>query len=238
MEDLKLGIMQPYFFPYIGYFALINYVDHYIFFDTPQYERRGWMNRNRILNPNGDFNYISVPLVKATQQTAIRNMIIDDAKQWREQILAQLTVYKRKAPNYNQTINFLKDILSQDYKTLSELNIATTKLICEYLQMQTSFDIFSKMNIQYDAVNAPDEWALNISKAVGYKCYVNAIGGIEFFNKAKYEEAGIKLEFLKPELKPYVQRIGRFVEGLSIIDVMMFNTVEEIQELLKHFTIL
>lgn len=239
MTDSRvLGIQQPYFFPYIGHFALINYVDHYIFFDTPQYERRSWMNRNRILNPNSDFSYINVPLEKAPQKTAICDMKIDNSQEWREQIFAQLTIYKKKAPYYNKTIEFLKEVLSPDFSTLSELNIHTTKEVCRYIGINTSFDTFSELKLDLEDVNAPDEWALRITEALNYDTYVNALGGMEFFDRSKYTNAGINLKFMKTELKPYVQRIGRFVEGLSIIDVMMFNTVEEIQELLTHYTLL
>lgn len=233
-----LGFQQPYFFPYIGYFALINYVDHYLFFDTPQYERRSWMNRNRILNTNGDYTYISVPLVKAPQKTAICDMVIDNSKNWKEILFSQLTIYKKKAPYYVQTVDFLETILSPGFKTLSELNISTIKEVCRYLGISTETEIFSEIKLEYEQVTSSDEWALNVAKAMGYEIYANALGGMEFFDRSKYTEAGIELQFLKSQLKPYVQRIGHFVEGLSIIDVMMFNSVEEIQQMLTEYILL
>lgn len=233
-----LGFQQPYFFPYIGYFALLNYVDHYLFFDTPQYERRSWMNRNRILNANGDFTYISVPLLKASQKTAICDMRIDNSKKWKELLFSQLVIYKKKAPYYVQTMEFLEDALSPEFTTLSELNVFTIKAVCRYLGIATKTELFSEMNVNYEMVNSPDEWALNVAKAIGYKVYVNTVGGMEFFNKDKYTAAGIELQFFQPQIKPYVQRIGHFVEGLSIIDVMMFNCVEEIQQMLTQYILL
>ena len=236
-NDRKLGIMQPYFFPYIGYFALINYVDHYLFFDTAQYVRRSWMNRNRILNPTGDFSYISVPVQKAPQKTAIKDVFIDNSQAWKQRLFNQLNIYI-KAPNFKKIIDFLHSVLENDCLTLGELNISTTKSICHYLGINTEFETFSDMDITYDQVNAPDEWALNITKSLGYSTYVNAIGGTEFFDRTKYRNNSIDLYFLKAELVPYVQRIGRFVEGLSIIDVMMFNSVEEIRLLLDRYTLI
>lgn len=235
-RNRKLGFQQPYFMPYIGHFALISYVDHYLFFDTAQYVRRSWMNRNRILNPTKDFSYISVQVKKAPQKTAIKDILIDDTQAWKQRLYNQLSVYI-KAPNFKKVMEFLHSILDCDYLTLSELNITTTKAICNYLGINTTFETFSEMNITYDQVNACDEWALNVTKSLGYSTYVNAIGGMEFFDKTKYQDNNINLCFLKAELVPYVQRIGRFVEGLSIIDIMMFNSIAEIQDMLLHFTL-
>lgn len=237
MNKCKLGIMQPYFFPYIGYFSLIQCVDNYIYFDTPQYERRGWMNRNRILNPNGDFTYITVPIVKSSQKTAICDIKIDNSQNWKDHLYSQLNIYKKKAPFYNQAMEFLTSALEHEFNTLSELNIFTTKAVCDYIGIKTKTDIFSKMKLDCEDTHAPDEWALNITKALGYEIYVNAIGGMEFFDKSKYTDAGIDLLFLKPQIQPYVQRIGRFVEGLSIIDVMMFNSKEQIKDMLAQYTL-
>jgi hypothetical protein len=235
---MKIGIMQPYFLPYIGYFSLIEYSDRFIFFDTPQYIHHGWVNRNRVLKHDGTPNYISVPLEKAARETAINDMVIRD-EDWVEKIFAQLVCYKKKAPYYKRTIEFLHSLLDVDYeRSLSKLNIETTKAICEYIGLNRSFDTFSEMNLDIGQVNEPDEWALNITKAVGGDIYVNPPGGLSFFNKEKYQNEGIELQFLKHNLTPYVQRIGRFEPGLSIIDVLMFNEEKDVTKMLADYEII
>ena len=227
--------MQPYFLPYIGYFSLIDYVDEFIFFDTPQYIYHGWVNRNRILKLNG-INYITVPIKKSHRETPINEIQISENIKWREKIFGQLTVYK-KAPHYKKVLNLLNEVLDENYFYLSQLNITSTIKICEYLCIETPLKIFSEMNLAIAEVNEPDEWALNITKALNFDTYVNLPGGMNFFDADKYKLNNIKLEFIKNKINPYVQRIGYFEPNLSILDVMMFCDVEEIKNMLKDFEI-
>ena len=159
---MKLGIMQPYFFPYVGYFSLIEYSDKFIFFDTPQYIKHGWVNRNRVLSQNGDPTYIVVPIQKTAQETAINDIYIDYSQKWREKIYGQLTVYKKKAPFYKDTIEFIHDILDTDHEKLSDLDFVSTIKVCERIGIKCEFEVFSQMNLEIEEVNAPDEWALYI----------------------------------------------------------------------------
>lgn len=234
---MKLGIMQPYFFPYIGYFQLIHATDRYIFFDTPQYERRGWMNRNRIINLNEGSTYITVPVVKALQQTALTDIVINNSSDWKSKILLQLEIYKKRAPYYDKVVDFVRSVLNQARTSLVDLNVASIVGSCQYIGLDINWDVFSKMDLNVPADCAPDEWALEIAKALYAEEYINAPGGASFFDRAKYEDAGINLQFIQPEITPYVQRIGRFEPGLSIIDVMMYNSPEEIREMLTHYTL-
>ena len=235
---LKLGIMQPYFFPYIGYFSLINYCDRFIYFDTPQYIHHGWVNRNRILKQGNDATYITVPTKKAARDTPINKIIINNALAWKEKIYGQLSYYKRKAPYYYTAIEVVKSVLDNADENLSQLCIKSIEQTCEFLGINTPCDIFSDMDLDIEEVTAPDEWALNITKRLGYKTYVNPSGGISFFDVKKYHIANIEIEFLKHELTPYIQRIGHFEPGLSIVDIMMFCSVEEIKEMLGKYQIL
>lgn len=235
---MRLGIMQPYFFPYLGYFAIIKNTDKFIFFDTPQYVRHSWMNRNRVLNANGQVGWITVPVKKAERDTPIRNIEIDNSKAWREQIFGLLTAYKKRAPYYNNVLELLHKGLDSPQNSLSELNIYTIQVVCEYLGIKTRFAVFSKMNMTLPSVNEPDEWALYITEAEGFETYVNPPGGTAFFNREKYTNKGIKLEFLQMELKPYMQRIGRFEQSLSIIDAMMFCAPSEIRDALQSYSVL
>lgn len=235
---MKLGIMQPYFFPYIGYFSLIKYVDRFVFFDTPQYISHGWVNRNRILKQNGTANYFVVPIKKTSHLTPINKVFINNEIQWKEKIYGQLSVYKRKAPYYAHVMEIIQDILDKHWENLSALNIYGIKEICKFLSISTPFDIFSQMDLEIGDVSASDEWALNITKAMGYDVYVNPPGGMSFFDRGKYIENGVQIEFLQSELLPYIQKIGHFEAALSIIDVMMFCNIGEINCMLDSYQIL
>lgn len=232
---MKIAIMQPYLFPYIGYYSLIYNTDRFVFFDTPQYIRKGWINRNRIISSSGEAIYFTVPTEKASRDTAIRSITINNHEQWKQKLFGQLSVYKNKAPNYSQVIALVHDVVDGEKRFISELAIDSVKKTCQYLGIERPFDIYSEMNLTGINATAPDEWALLISKELGYDTYINPPGGKQFFDRDKYKKAGITLQFLEQELIPYVQKIGKFVEGLSIIDLMMFCSNDEIRNMLKHY---
>lgn len=232
--------MQPYFMPYIGYISLIKHTDRFILFDTVQFIRHGWIERNRILKPNDGWQYIQVPILKAEgRDTKIKDIKINNSENWKNKILAQLYHYKKKAPYYFSTINLLNNILSQDYVSIVDLNRTSLDQICEYLNIPRKMEVFSSMDIHIEQANAPDEWALNICKAIdGVTGYWNPPGGLEFFDRSKYINAGINLNFQSVEIMPYSQKREKFEGGLSIIDVMMFNSVEEINTMLDKYILI
>ena len=235
---MKVAIMQPYFLPYLGYFSLIKHTKKFILFDTVQFIRHGWIERNRILKPNEGWQYINVPLRKHIQSTLIKDIRIDNSLNWKEKMLAQLMHYKKKAPFYNETINVLKSVLELDIDEITNLDYCLLREICKYLGINFDCEIFSQMNIKIESVKAPDEWALNICKSLnGVDEYWNPIGGLEFFDRNKYEKAGIKIKFLEHNLPFYSQRRGieNFENGLSIIDVMMFNDNDAVNEMLDDY---
>ena len=232
---MKLAIMQPYFMPYLGYFSLINLVDQFILFDTPQFIRHGWIERNKLLQLNNETFYIKVPLVKHSQKTNIKEIKINHKTQWKDKIYAQLVHYKKKAPYYEQVILLLNEILDLKTDSIVELDLKALKVICKYLGINTPFYVFSEMNIEIEKVESPDEWALNICKAIKAEEYYNLPGGKSFFEKEKYDKEGLKLKFLKFEPTRYTQFKNDFVPFLSIIDIMMFNSKAEIREMLNQY---
>lgn len=234
---MKIAIMQPYFFPYIGYFSLIQNTEHFIFFDTPQYIRKGWINRNRIIGGNGKDIYFTVPVEKVERDTAIRNVPISYKDDWREKMMGQLTIYKKRAPYYQNVTELVRSVITPDYRNISELAIASIKKTCEFIDMKLECDIYSEMSLPEFTVKAPDEWALYITKYTGYDTYVNPPGGKTFFKQEKYKNEGIELQFLSQELIPYRQRTKEFIPGLSIIDVLMFCTPDEIKEMMDHYVV-
>lgn len=233
---MKVAIMQPYFFPYLGYLSLLKHTDKFILFDTVQFIRHGWIERNRILKPDEGWQYIQVPLQKFSRETLIKDVKINNSTNWSDKIIAQLQHYKKKAPYYFQTIKLLKSIFENEYQDIVTLNHTALNTICNYLGINTPIEIFSKIDLFIEQVNAPDEWALNICKAVGnIDEYWNPPGGQSFFDKTKYDNADIKLKFHSINLIEYKQKDNKFEPGLSIIDVMMFNGAEEINLMLDKY---
>jgi len=236
---MKVSIMQPYFLPYIGYFQLIYNTDQFILLDTVQYIRHGWIERNRIQKQGGGWIYIRVPITKEFgRETRIQNIRIDNTINWKKTILDQLQIYKRKAPYYEPTISMLNKVFENTYINISTLNRDCLNAVLNYLGLKKDIKIFSEMNIEIEEPKAPDEWALNICKAMGVDEYWNPPGGISFFDRNKYMMNNITLRFLKPILAKYDQKNDGFQEGLSIIDVLMFNSKETVINYLGQFEVL
>ena len=233
---MKLAIMQPYCFPYIGYWQLIANCDEFIFFDEVQYNKKSWMNRNRILHPDKikDFQYISIPIAKHEKGTLIKDVIINNNENWKSKLLGQMTFYKKlKAPFYDETISLITEVCNQENKRFLSFAISSVKAICDYLDLNIKYRISSEIEFNRTEVKGPGEWALEISKALGANEYINPPGGYEIFDEEKYALSNVKLKFLKSNLSPYRQSWREsFTEGLSIIDVMMFCSKDEINQLL------
>lgn len=233
---MKAAIMQPYFFPYLGYFSLIKHTDIFILFDPVQFIRHGWIERNRILKQNSGWLYIQVPIVNKGRDVIIQDLIIDNSQDWKKKIVAQLQPYKKVAPHFYKVMKVVNEIFEKDYHCLVDLNYEALKGICKYLGIDKEISVFSKMNLEINEVNAPDEWALNICKVLeNVTEYWNPPGGESFFDKKKYESANIKLNFQAVTINSFDQKREIFEPGLSIIDVIMFNSVEEVNIMLDDY---
>lgn len=230
--------MQPYFFPYLGYYSLINYSDQWVVFDTVQFIRHGWIERNRILKPEDGWQYISVPLHKHRREVAIKDVRIRTDEDWQQKIFRQLEHYKKKAPHYNKTVELINKAIEIETESIVTLNSNILKVTCEYLSIPFQLQIFSQMNLSVDPVQHPGDWAVNISKAVRAAEYVNPMGGIEIFKPEQFKTYGVELRFLKNALPLYDQRRKSFEPGLSIIDVMMYNDKEEILQMVRDIEVI
>ena len=229
-----VAIMQPYFFPYLGYFALIRHTDFFVAFDPVQYIRKGRMNRNRVLKPEDGWQYLTAPMQPHSQEALIGEVQVQAGPEWKTKVLRQLEHYKKRAPHYAAVKTLLEDCFSNPETSLSRLNLFYLEKVCAYLSLPFRHAMFSDLNLDLGPVTAPDEWALRTAQALGATTYINQPGGRTFFDPAKYEAASIDLRFIDFELTPYSQRRPTFEPGLSIIDVLMFNSPEQVLALLDH----
>jgi hypothetical protein len=227
---MKLGIMQPYFFPYLGHFDLINRVDEWIVFDTAQYMRHQWVNRNRILHPAAGWQYISVPLQKHGRDTAIQTIQIAEGSDWGGRILRQLQHYRKTAPFYAEVMGFLEACFAEAGSGLAETNSVTLERTCRRLGIATPFHVLSRMDLALKGpIEEPGDWALRIAEAFGADAYVNAAGGADLFDPAKFAAHGIRLSIQSYSHLTYPCGPFQFEPGLSIVDVMMWNSPEAIR---------
>ncbi len=226
---MKLGIMQPYFFPYIGYFQLIQLVDVYVIADDLNFIKNSYIKKNSILD-NGAPVLISLQLIGASQNKLINEIEVGNDI---DKLLTAIQRRYAKAPYFKDVFPLLQTILLSKEKNLARFLGYSLMEISSYLGMQTKFlyssEIEKNNDLKFDAR------IMDICKRVGADHYINAIGGKDLYDKDKFAAEGIKLSFIDTKEIEYKQFDKEFVPSLSIIDVMMFNSKEESRELLQRY---
>lgn len=229
-----LGIMQPYFFPYLGHFALIAACDNWIVFDTSQYTRKSWMNRNRILHPKQGWQYISVPVANASLGIATSEILVKDLTTCREELLGKLSHYRKNAPYYKNVINLVQECFSTlADQRLVTLNTQALKLVTAYLGIPFRYQICSELELTFPPDMQAGDWALEISKQCGASVYVNPASGRQLFDPTAFNRSSIKLGFSEFSNFVYSVSGAEFEFGLSILDAMMWCSPNDIKQALS-----
>ena len=222
---MKLGIMQPYFMPYIGYFQLIAAVDQFIVYDNIKYTKKGWINRNRMLL-NGKEAMFSLPLKKGSDSLDVveRELAADYD---RAKLLNQFKGAYSHAPQFELTYPVLEQIvLHEDNNLFRYINNSIVRL-CMHLGIKTEIRISSEIDIDHELKSRDKVMAF--CKAAGADTYINTIGGVELYDKEDFRIQGIDLQFINSTPIEYAQYGDRFVPWLSIIDLMMFNSMDTVR---------
>ena len=228
---MKLAIMQPYIFPYIGYFQLINAVDKFVVYDNIQFTKKGWINRNRIL-VNGKDEYFTIPLKKDSDFLNVdQRKLSGTFKTERIKLLRRLTESYRKAPEFNSVYTLLESVINNDEENLFGFIYQSLQAVCKYLDIKTEFIISSVIPIDHQ-LKSQDK-VIAICKAMNATQYINLVGGVELYAKEIFNQNNIEINFIKSDPIEYRQFNSIFIPWLSMIDVMMFNSKEKIHEYLQ-----
>jgi hypothetical protein len=228
----KVVIMQPYFFPYLGYFHLLDSCDIFVFLDNVNYINRGWVNRNQFIF-SGSPNMFTIPLNGASQNKLINEIEIADGR-WTKLFLKSLEMSYKKTKCYSELIDSLKETLGDGTGKISDLNIRTTTWCANQLGMSKEFKVSSLDFSEVPGVG--QDRIISICQKEGATGYNNAIGGVELYNKQAFSDFGIELSFVRSALNDYQQTCSEFFPGMSILDILMNNDDQERQNLLKQYT--
>ncbi len=228
---IRLAIMQPYLFPYIGYFQLVSAVDIFVVYDDVNYMKQGWVNRNNVLVDNKAHRF-TLPVKAASSFALIKDVEVDPRayRPWREKFLRTLTQAYSKAPYVKKVTELVSSVLKVDATHIAEISRDSVFAVSAEIGLSPCFVPSSRTFGNADL--KAQVRVLDICRQVGAGQYVNAIGGTELYRSSAFKEAGCSLSFLKPGLSHYNQFKGPFVAGLSIIDVLMFNEPVAIGSLL------
>lgn len=232
---MKVAVMQPYFIPYIGYWQLMNLVDKYVIYDDVNYIKGGWINRNQIL-VNGEARYFNLPILGGSPNRLIHEIKIDHRELIIKKSLRTVEFAYKKAPYFADVYPLMEKIMCFDKDGIVEFIKNSFYIICDYLDISTNFLLSS--SIQKNKNLKAEEKLLSICEAVGATEYYNAYGGMKLYSFEAFGKKDIRLCFLKSGDIRYRQYDNVFRENLSIIDVMMFNSKEQIKKMLNDYIII
>ncbi len=228
----KIAVMQPYFFPYIGYFQLINSVDKFVILDDVNFIKKGWINRNYIL-VNSKPCLFTIPLVKPSQNKLINETEISFESNWKKKFLKTIETGYAKAPFFREVFDILAFLMESSEKNLSKFILLSLKTVKEYLGLKTQI---IESSVTYSNSQLKGEQRItDICRKENSSIYINLPGGTELYSKNNFLKEGIDLYFIKSDRIEYRQFENEFAPSLSMIDVMMFNSKKKINEFLNSY---
>ncbi len=227
---MNLSIMQPYFFPYIGYFQLIAATQRFVIYDNIKYTKKGWINRNRFLLDGRDFVF-SIPLIKDSDFLDIRERRISPEYQ-RDKLARQIQAAYRRAPQFETIYPAIDEIINYPSNNLFDYIRYSIKRLCELLEINT--ELFISSNVSIDHNLKSQEKVLALCLQLGADKYINSIGGLGLYSREEFQRAGVILKFIKTRPIEYNQFGSSFIPYLSIIDVLMFNPLPQVKVWVKY----
>lgn len=234
---MKVGIMQPYFFPYIGYFQLLNFVDAFVVYDEIKYTKQSWINRNRFLL-NNQPHFFTIGLRKDSDFSNISERFLSNQylKKDHKKIIAQLQNTYQKAPFFDEIFPLIQDCFTFDADNLFDYILYSLHRICGYLEIQTPLIVSSDLDA--DANLKKEQRVISIAKELKGTRYINPIGGLDLYHPHDFSKEDIQLYFLKTKEIIYPQFQEPFHPYLSIIDVLFFNDKTIVQDYLTQFSLI
>ena len=248
--------MQPYFFPYLGYFQLIQAVDKFILYDNVNYIKKGWVNRNRLV-VQGRPRFIVVPLQQQSSAQKIRDARIDMTRDWRKRLFGTIYLNYKRCAFFDEVFPLIERVLAMDVEHLTELNCSSVRWIAEFLEIPTDIvtDVSNYEGLERDLSeetsrireeytqrqNLSDTKTIRIfliCRNEGAGTYINAIGGQALYDKSLFANNGIALWFVKTLPYSYEQRADEFFSSMSIIDVLMNCGKAGTKELLSRYELI
>lgn len=230
---MKIAVMQPYIFPYIGYFQLINAVDYFVIYDDVNFIKGGWVNRNRILI-NGKDSFLTIPCINKSPNKLIKDVNVDVSSKEFKNLLKTICLAYKKSKHFNEVYPLIEDILKTKEVSIADLAVKSIKKICNYLDIKTEIKIAS-IDFHDSKGQERAERLITICEKLKSESYINAIGGVDLYQKEIFSQKGVKLNFLKTNQIIYEQFQNEFIPWLSIIDTLMFNSKEEIVVMLNNY---
>jgi WbqC-like protein len=231
---MKLAIMQPYLFPYLGYFQLIHAADKFVFYDDVNFIKNGWINRNRLLL-NGSPHYFTVPLSGASPFTAIDEIEFEPGERWKRKVRTTFEQAYTGAKHRDDGLRLLDSVLALSTTSIADLARGSVLLVMEHVGLQRDV-VNTSRGYGNDALKGQDR-ILDICRREAATTYINLPGGRGLYDAGVFRTAGVDLRFVESQFPPYSQGAGAFVPGLSILDAVMHCPPAEIRGMLERYAL-
>jgi hypothetical protein len=229
---MRIAVMQPYLFPYIGYWQLMAAVDKFVVLDDVNYIKKGWINRNNIL-VNGAPQLFTVPLKEVSQNKLIKDISLSDDSSWKTKFLRTIETSYKRAPHFNDAFSVIETTVNSSESNSSAFIYNSFKIVLDYLEVNKSFEpssaIYNNRHLK------GEDKILDICRLEKATHYINPIGGTELYSREKFTGMNIKLNFIKSLPVIYRQFSEEFHPNLSMIDILMFNSKEKISGYLNEY---
>ena len=224
--------MQPYFFPYLGYWQLLSVADTFVIYDDVNFIKQGYINRNSILVGN-EAQKITLEVIGASSNRLINEVQVGNNT---KKLLKGIDQAYKKAPEYEKVFPLIQSVLENQEKNLAKFLGNLIQKISTYLDIDVKI-LYSSEIEKNSNLKAQDK-VLDICQRLGASHYVNAIGGQELYSKEAFKANNIEFNFLQAELTAYKQFKNEFVPYLSIIDILMFNSKKDVLSMLNKYKLI
>lgn len=234
-QVVKISIMQPYFFPYLGYWQMYSAVDKFVILDDVNYIKKGYINSNSILI-QGRASKFTIPLEKASQNKLINESKLVDDTSWKKQLLKKIELAYKKSSFFEEFFPLFREIVQYDETDLVKYLKNSFEKVSKYLGLNT--EILLSSEIEKDNSLKAEERIIEICKRLNTDVYINAIGGRKLYDGEHFSQNRISLKFIKMGEYEYRQYSNPFVPNLSFIDVLFFNDKAAVKKLLENYELI
>ena len=237
---MRAGIMQPYLFPYVGHFALIERCDAWVVFDISQFKPKSWTTRNRLGKPGGGWAWFTAEVRHAPRSAKTHEVVLAGPQATLRRLRGQLGHFRRKAPHWAE----VDDVVVSAFAGLGpgsrlvDLDVASLATTCEYLGIPFHPVIASAQSWDLSEVRGPGDWAPVIARALGADEYLNPASGAHLFDEASFASRGVRLSYLVPPQLSYVAGSHPAEKGLSVLDAMLWVSAPAIRQVLAEGQVL
>jgi hypothetical protein len=232
---MRIAVMQPYLFPYLGYFQLLHSVDTFVLLDDVAFIPKGWINRNQLL-VGQKAHLFTIPLAGGSQNRLIKDIVLQPDDRAQRKLLTTIRQEYQAAPEFKWVFPLVEQVLLSSEKEITLLVLSSLLQVNAYVKLPVP--IVRSSELTKDAQATGQARIIAICQSLGAHEYVNMVGGAALYAAAEFARHEIKLRFLQPTLTPYPQKKGPFVPGMSVIDLLMYNEVAKVRELFQQAVLL